>query len=188
MGHLAWSVETDAEMTDDEMTDDTEMHPLESLYVRDYRALVRLASLLIDDVGTCEEIVQDAFANALSRWPTLRDPAKAPAFIRSAVLNGARSRLRRRVVSRRHPESPATSVISGEAAAVDHQLVISSLRSLPHRQVEAIALRYYLDLSEAEIAEAMGVSAGSVKTHLHRGLAALRRTIDPTDTENGMEP
>jgi RNA polymerase sigma-70 factor (sigma-E family) len=168
------------------MTDVAE-HPLQELYRDEYRSLVRLASLLIDDVGTCEEVVQDAFANALSRWSTVRDPAKAPAFIRSAVLNGARSRLRRRVVALRHPQLPPPDVASAEGATVDHDEVIRRLRALPQRQMEALVLRYYLDLPEAEIATTMGVSVGSVKTHLHRGLAALALTLGPSGVDESED-
>jgi RNA polymerase sigma-70 factor (sigma-E family) len=162
------------------MTDIAE-HPLQQLYRDEYRSLVRLAALLIDDVGTCEEIVQDAFANALARWSTVREADKAPAFLRSAVMNGARSKLRRKVVALRHPQAPPPDTESAEGATVDHDEVIRRLRTLPPRQMEALVLRYYLDLPEAEIASTMGVSVGSVKTHVHRGLAALALTIAAED-------
>ena len=151
---------------------------LRDLYEREYLPLVRLASLLLDDRGSCEEVVQDAFVRALAAWGTIRDPAKAPAFLRSAVLNGARSRLRRRLVVLRHPPDPARAVTSPEGATVRHQLVIGELRRLPTRQREALALRYFLDLSEAEIADTLGISAGSVKTHVHRGLETLARRLE----------
>jgi RNA polymerase sigma-70 factor (sigma-E family) len=153
-------------------------HPLQQLYRDEYRSLVRLASLMIDDVGTCEEIVQDAFANVLARWSTVRDEAKAAAFIRSAVLNGARSHLRHRVVAMRHPQAAPPDASSAEDATVDHDDLIRRLRSLPRRQMEALVLRFYLDLPESEMAAAMGVTVGSVKTHVHRGLAALALTSE----------
>lgn len=149
---------------------------LRSLYERDYRSLVRLAGLLLDDRGACEEIVQDAFVRTLRAGP--RDPEKLAAYVRSAVLNGARSRLRRRRVADAHPPAPAMPVAGIDTRTVDHALVVSELRRLPDRQRDALALRYFLDLSEAEIAAALGVSAGSVKTHLHRGLAALARRLE----------
>lgn len=152
---------------------------LQGLYAAEYRSLVKLASFLLDDRGACEEVVQDAFIRTLMAWTSLRDPANAPAFLRSAVLNGARSRLRRLGVARRHLVRSADPVESVERGALDHHAVIEELRKLPPRQREAVALRYYLDLSEAEIAAAMGVSTGSVKTHLHRALATLASRLEP---------
>jgi RNA polymerase sigma-70 factor (sigma-E family) len=151
------------------------------LFREQYRSLVRLAFLLVHDRGAAEELVQDAFVKLLLGRPTLRDPAKAPAWLRSAVLNGARSRLRHLDVRRRHLAPPPPPGGSAEAAAVaadDHRRMIAALDRLPARQREALALRYYLELSEAETAEAMGVSAGSVKTHVHRGLAALQALVE----------
>ena len=148
-------------------------HPLEAIYRREYQSLVRLASILVDDRTSCEEIVQDAFVRTLVAWDQLRDQAKGPEFLRSAVLNGARSQLRHRGVVRRHPAQPPDPRPSPENDVLDHDVVIRELRRLPERQRECVVLRYYLDLSEREIASTLGISGGSVKTHLHRGLAAL---------------
>lgn len=158
-----------------------------SLHRAHYRALVRLAGLLLHDRGASEEVVQDAFVQLHLKARRLRDPDKAAAWLRSAVLNGARSRLRHIEVRRRHQRtaSGATSrsaedaVLAGDA----QERLVAALRTLPARQREAVVLRFYLELSEAEMAAAMGVSAGSVKTHLHRGLAALQTRIDDQDTE-----
>ncbi|MFP5256720.1 MAG: RNA polymerase sigma factor [Acidimicrobiia bacterium] len=156
---------------------------LEAAFEAHYRPLVRLAALLLDDVPTCEEVVQDAFVRVWRRGPGMRDPEKLPAYLRSAVLNGARSQLRRRGVRRRHlrsvgppPATPAaeTAVLAGDP---DGQ-VLAALRGLPDRQREVLALRYYLDLSESEIAATLGITAGSVKTHAHRGLHALAEALE----------
>ena len=150
-------------------------------YQDHYRSLVRLASLLVDDVGRCEEIVQDAFVKVWRRPPDLAGGEdRLPAYLRSAVLNGARSHLRRRGVERRHLRSVASPAASPEArpSTSDDDRVLAALRSLPDRQREVLALRYYLDLSEAEIAATLGISAGSVKTHAHRGLAALAERLE----------
>ena len=155
---------------------------LGSLHRDHYRSLVRLASLLVDDVGTCEELVQDAFVAVLSRSAALREPARAPAYLRSAVLNGARSHLRRRAVRRRPgPGDAAEDQRSPESSAVaadEQDAVLAALRSLPDRQREVLALRYYLDLGEAEIAETLGIAPGTVKTHAQRGLAALHVALE----------
>ncbi len=153
------------------------------LHREHYRSLVRLAALLLDDVGSSEEVVQDAFVKVHLGWGRLADPQRAPAYLRSAVLNGARSRMRHRQVQDRHLEAvppPAPSAEAGALAADEHHRVIAALGVLPARQREAVVLRYYLDLSEAEMATAMAISAGSVKTHLHRGLAALHETLGET--------
>ena len=152
---------------------------VEALFRAEYRSLVRLAALLVGDRDASEEIVQDAFVRLQLRWGGLRDPSRAPAWLRSAVLNGARSSLRRRGVRRRH--ASASLPVPVEERWLDgdqHRRVIAALRTLPPRQREAIVLRFYEELSEAETAAAMGVSAGSVKTHVHRGLAALAHVLE----------
>jgi RNA polymerase sigma-70 factor (sigma-E family) len=152
---------------------------LRTLYEEHYRSLVKLASLLVDDVGTCEELVQEAFVQVHQRG-RLHDGAKAAAYLRSAVLNSARSHLRHRGVQGRHLRPVADPAPSAESAAMaddEQRRVLAALRSLPDRQREVLSLRYYLDLSEAEIAAALGISAGSVKTHAHRGLAALAERL-----------
>ncbi len=151
------------------------------LYAAHARGLVRLAWLLLHDVGDAEEVVQDAFVALHRRWPALQDPASAPAYLRRAVVNGARSALRHRGVVERHAaflrsETPATSpgADAVAAGAAERAAVLADLARLPQRQREVLVLRYYLDLSEHEIADALDISPGSVKTHAHRGLAALR--------------
>ena len=158
---------------------------LSAAFEAHYRSLVRLASLLLDDVASSEEVVQDAFVQVWSRGPGLRDPERLPAYLRSAVLNGARSQLRRRGVRRRHLRTvePARSAAPAESealAADPDGAVLRALRALPDRQREVLALRYYLDLSEAEIAATLRISAGSVKTHAHRGLHTLAEALEGT--------
>ncbi len=147
-----------------------------------YTSLVRLATLVVGDVGLAEQVTQDAFVKLQLRWGGLRRLDRAPAYLRSAVLNAARSHLRHRKVSDRHDarRTVAPAIATPEAAALgraEHERVVAALRLLPERQREAVALRFYLDLREVEIAAAMGVSAGSVKTHLHRALATLARHL-----------
>lgn len=160
--------------------------PLEALHREHYAALVRLATLVVGDRGVAEQLTQDAFVKLHLRWGGLRRLDRAPAYLRSAVLNAARSHLRRRKVVERYDarRTVTAAVPSPESAALgraDHDRVVAALRRLPGRQREAVVLRYYLDLAEADIAAAMGVSAGSVKTHLHRGLGALARELAEED-------
>ena len=151
---------------------------LEAAYRAQYRSLVRLASLLVDDVGTCVEIVQDAFVRVWRHGPVLRDAARLPAYLRSAVLNGARSHLRRSLVARRHLRVVTDAGCMPHDGERPDDGVLAALRALPVRQREVLALRYYLDLSEAEIASTLGISTGSVKTHAHRGLATLADRLE----------
>jgi RNA polymerase sigma-70 factor (sigma-E family) len=160
--------------------------PLTVLHQEHYRSLVRLATLVVGDVDLAEQAVQDAFVKLQLRWGGLRRPERAPAYLRSAVLNSARSQLRHRRVRERYaarrvvPAVVATPEASALAAA-DHERIVAALRALPDRQREALTLRYLLDLPYAEAAAAMGVSEGAVKTHVHRGLDTLARLLGEDD-------
>ena len=156
---------------------------LTTLHRENYAGLVRMATIVLGDPGLAEQVVQDAFVRLQMRWRGMRGIDRPAAYLRSAVLNGCRSQLRRHRVRDRHAaRRTAPPALAGpESAALardDHDRVIAALRTLPARQREAVVLRYYLDLGEADIAAAMRVSAGSVKTHLHRGLAALSRVLE----------
>ncbi len=151
------------------------------LYVAHYRSLVRLAVLLVDDLGTAEEVVQDAYVRMHGAWRRIREPEAAVGYLRTTVLNLARSKLRRRQVARRHAPKPMPDAPSAEYGALErleHDRVVAALRTLPGRQRECLVLRYYGDLSEAQIAEAMGISPGAVKSHASRGMAALRAALE----------
>jgi RNA polymerase sigma-70 factor (sigma-E family) len=154
------------------------------LFAAHYRPLVRLATLLLHDVGAAEEIVQDAYVALHGHWRRLRDPDRALGYLRTSVVNRCRSALRHRQVVQAHAAAarPTPDAPSAEAGVLDlltHDTVVAALRALPARQREALVLRYYADLSEAEIADAMGVSRGAVKSHAARGIAALKQTLGP---------
>jgi RNA polymerase sigma-70 factor (sigma-E family) len=151
------------------------------LYMVHYRGLVRLASFLVRDVPTAEEVVQDAFVAMAGGWQRLRDAEKALAYLRQSVVNKSRSVLRHRTVVDKNPQKAPPDMPSAEHGALvllERSAVVSALRELPDRQREAIVLRYYADLSEAEIAETMGISRGAVKSHTARGMAALRTALE----------
>lgn len=155
---------------------------LAQLYAAHWRSLVRLAVLLVRDTGLAEEVVQDSFVAVHARWRRLRDPDRALAYLRQTVVNRSRSVLRHRSVVERHVARGAGDLDSpgSDAAALDGErrdAVLAALGSLPDRQREVMALRYYAELSEAEIAEALGISRGSVKSHASRGAAALRAAL-----------
>jgi RNA polymerase sigma-70 factor (sigma-E family) len=152
-----------------------------ALYTAHYRSLVRLAALLLDDVGASEEVVQDAYVKMHGAWGRIREPQAAVGYLRTTVVNLARSRLRHRQVVRRHAPAPLPDAPSAEQGALDrleHDRVVVALRGLPDRQRECLVLRYYADLSEAEIAAVMGISPGAVKSHASRGMAALRTALE----------
>ncbi|MGH3388889.1 MAG: SigE family RNA polymerase sigma factor, partial [Actinomadura sp.] len=141
----------------------------------------RLATLLVRDVGTAEEVVQDAFIAMHRGWRRLRDPDKALAYLRQSVVNRARSVLRHRAVVEKHAPKALPDAPSAESGAIvefERSAVVRALSTLPTRQREALVLRYYSDLSEAEIAHAMGISRGAVKSHTARAMTALRGALE----------
>lgn len=151
------------------------------LYAMHYSALVRLAVMLVRDTPTAEEVVQDAFIAMHDAWERLRDTERALAYMRQSVVNRSRSVLRHRMVVEKNQQKPPPDMPSAEHGALtllERSAVIAALRGLPARQREAIVLRYYADLSEAEIAAAMRISRGAVKSHTSRGMAALRVALE----------
>jgi RNA polymerase sigma-70 factor (sigma-E family) len=151
------------------------------LHAAHYRSLVRTAALLLRRTDLAEEVVQDAFVGLHRRWGRLRDPEQAAAYLRQSTVNGARSVGRRAATAtRKQPvlEAAPSSVPDPAAAVAERDAVLRALATLPERQREVLVLRYYADLSEAAIADALGISAGTVKAHASRGLAALRPTLE----------
>ncbi|CAM3845960.1 SigE family RNA polymerase sigma factor [Nocardioides zeicaulis] len=155
------------------------------LYAAHRLPLVRLAVLLVDDLASAEDVVQDAFAALARRPDAVRDPAKALAYLRTAVVNTARSALRRRRTARAYspprdlpPPTPEDAAVLAE----EHREVIAALQTLAPRQREVLVLRYWSDLSEAEIARTLDISTGTVKSTASRALAALERAMTTTTT------
>ncbi len=152
-----------------------------AMYDTEYRSLVRMSAVLLGDIGSAEEVVQDSFIAVHAAWRGLRDIDKAVHYLRRSVLNRSRSVLRHRVVVDRHMPRHEPDMPSAEQAAItrlERSAVISALRSLPVRQREALVLKFYLDLSEEQVAAAMSISRGAVKSHTARGKAALRSVLE----------
>ncbi|MFD0685928.1 SigE family RNA polymerase sigma factor [Actinomadura fibrosa] len=167
-----------AEATADEKAGDATSMVTE-LYRGHALGLMRLALVMVGDRGTAEDVVQEAFAGLYRRWSRLRDRERALVYVRSAVLNGSRTALRRRRRPFRAFHQPPEW--SAEAAAMvgeDRREVLRALHRLPARQREALVLRYFCDLSEEEIAGAMRVSRGTVKSTMSRAIAALGRMLE----------
>lgn len=143
--------------------------------------LVRLATMLLGDQAAGEDVVQDVYARICARRDGFPADQLTVSYFRTAVVNGCRSVHRRRAVAVRFGRSvpapfwdePQPSAESAALLAEDRCRVLRALAALPRRQREALVLRYYQRLTEPEIAEAMGISRGTVKSTLHRGLAAL---------------
>jgi RNA polymerase sigma-70 factor (sigma-E family) len=164
---------------------------VEHLYAAHYRQLVRLSVLLVRDQETAEEVVQDAFVALHGKWRGLRDPHLGLAYLRQSVVNRSRSVLRHRAVELRHlstaaaQQAAAPPWLPGADEAVVRRAgraaVLDALQQLSTRQREVLVLRYYLDLDEAGIADALGISRGAVKSHASRAAAALRTLLELDD-------
>ena len=152
-----------------------------AIYSEHYRSLVRLAAFLVRDTATAEEVVQDSFVAMHGAWRRLRDTDKALSYLRQSVVNRSRSVLRHRMVVDKNTPKPPPDMPSAEHGAIiqlERSAVVSALRGLPDRQREALVLRYYGDLSEAQIALTMGISRGAVKSHTARAMSALRAVLE----------
>nr|WP_328806527.1 SigE family RNA polymerase sigma factor [Streptacidiphilus fuscans] len=154
---------------------------LTETYQAHYASLLRLAALLLDDTASCEDVVQEAFIRVHSARRRLRDPDKTLAYLRQTVVNLSRSTLRRRIIGLRLLQKPMPDMASAEEGAYDaleRDELIVALRGLQRRQREVLVLRYFSDMTEAQVADTLGISVGSVKAYGSRGLAALRVTMD----------
>jgi RNA polymerase sigma-70 factor (sigma-E family) len=143
-------------------------------------SLVRLARLFVDDRNAAEDLVQEAFIRLARNVGRIEDPARAPAYLRSIVLNLARDQNRRGLVSMRHRlplVDPEQGVEDSLDVREDQREVLEALRDLPARQRACLVLRYYDELGPDDIAATLGISRNSVKTHLQRGLAALEARL-----------
>jgi RNA polymerase sigma-70 factor (sigma-E family) len=152
-----------------------------ALYEKHALGLTRLAFLMLGDRQAAEDVVQEAFCGLYRSWDRMSDHTHALGYVRSSVLNGSRSALRR---SRRAPrpfagpdEDAAASAEDAVLAGERQRETVAALRRLPPRQREAVVLRYLADLPEQETAAAMGVSIGTVKSTTFRALAALARML-----------
>jgi RNA polymerase sigma-70 factor (sigma-E family) len=160
------------------------------LFRAHYRDFLRLAFCLLGQRAAAEDAVQDAFVSAYDHWAKLRDPDAAVAYVRSAVINRCRSRvrdgfresngLRMLLADRTQVEPGAVPDESPEDVAVarsEHSRLSRAVRRLPRRQREVVVCRYYLELSVAETAQVLGIAAGSVKQHAHRGVETLTKNV-----------
>ena len=153
------------------------------LYRSEGRSLVRLARLFVDDKDAAEDIVQEAFLRLARHAGRIEAAERAPAYLRSIVLNLARDQNRRGLVSLRHHATAGREVdvddtiVDQLVRSEEHRRVLDAVRRLSNRQRDCITLRYFEELSINEVASLLGLSANSVKTHLQRAMATLDRTL-----------
>jgi DNA-directed RNA polymerase specialized sigma24 family protein len=153
-------------------------HAVAALYQLHYPALVRLAALLVPDLATAEDIVQDAFAAVHGRWHVQPDADAALAYLRWSVVHRSRS-----VPPLGEPAAGTGEPTegTGEPAAGTGEpgsAVMSALRALSPRQREVVVLRYFADLSEAEIAAATGMSMAAVRDHAAQAMSSLQAELE----------
>jgi RNA polymerase sigma-70 factor (sigma-E family) len=149
-------------------------------YHMHYGSLVRQAALLVRDIPTAEDVVQDCFIAMHITCPRLEDSAKALPYLRQSVMNRSRSVLRHRAVVDQHGPAPGPDMPSAEDSALtrlEHAAMVSALTILAPRQRQVLTLRYFADMSEAQIATVLGISTGAVKSHASRGLTSLRPAL-----------
>ncbi|MEO5994369.1 MAG: sigma-70 family RNA polymerase sigma factor [Arthrobacter sp.] len=150
----------------------------EQLFRGHFVGMVGLATLLGAD--DAENVVQEAFVRLHAKHRLLRDPSAARAYLRTTIVNLTRSGHRHLSVVRRHHQvldPPPRGVEDAVMASVGNAHVLAALATLSARHREALVLRYWAELTEKEMAEAMGVSAGTVKSHVSRGLVALEAAL-----------
>ena len=151
-----------------------------TLYNAEAASLVQMARWYVEDKTAAEDLVQEAFIRLARSAHRIENPARGAAYLRSIVINLARDHNRRGLVSLRHRPPAQPDEPSAESTATERegrQAVIDAVRALPRRQRDCVTLRYFYELSVPEIAETLGLSANSVKTHLQRGLRALERSL-----------
>ncbi|MFE3495203.1 SigE family RNA polymerase sigma factor [Streptomyces sp. NPDC059175] len=159
----------------------TTVDHLTETYRAHYRSLLGLAALLLDDTASCEDVVQEAFIRVHSARNRVRDPEKTLAYLRQTVVNLSRSALRRRILGLKLLSKPMPDMASAEEGAYDQlerDALIKAMRGLQRRQREVLVLRYFADMTEAQVAETLGISLGSVKAYGSRGIAALRVAME----------
>ncbi|QGZ49686.1 MULTISPECIES: SigE family RNA polymerase sigma factor [Streptomyces] len=171
------------ESADNTMAAGTTVDHLTETYRAHYRSLLGLAALLLDDTASCEDVVQEAFIRVHSARNRVRDPEKTLAYLRQTVVNLSRSALRRRILGLKLLSKPMPDMASAEEGAYDQlerDALIKAMRGLQRRQREVLVLRYFADMTEAQVAETLGISLGSVKAYGSRGIAALRVAMEAT--------
>lgn len=157
------------------MASTAEPEDFDSFFYECFPAARHSAFRVLGDPQAAEDAAATAMAKAYADWPRVSGLAYRRAWVIRVAVNQALGVRRRR----RAPAVRPSPVEAAEAEILIRLELLEAVRRLPRRQREALVLRYLGDLSEQEVAEVMGLAAGSVKSHIHRGLEALRVLIRP---------
>jgi RNA polymerase sigma-70 factor (sigma-E family) len=184
LGEMAGAVRDERRQRDEEVA---------ALFAEHYRGLCRLAAMLLGDAAGAEEAVQEAFLRTFTGWWRIRHPERVASYLRVAVVNQCRSRVRRRVSEDRGNRAVWAATPEGSPGpdierSADSAAVLHAVDALPRRQREAVVLHYFHDLPEAEVAELLGCAVGTVKSQLSKARASLGRVLDGDDAaDTGTE-
>ncbi|MDQ3618757.1 MAG: SigE family RNA polymerase sigma factor [Actinomycetota bacterium] len=162
---------------------------LAALFKQHYAALYRLAYLLLRDTGLAEEVVMDSFVKTYTGWGRLRDTERAPVYLRRTVINAARSKIRRQIIERRATDrfkQMNAPPVAEPQLGIEQSRIWELVRALPVRQRACVVLRYFEDLSEAQIAEILECSVGTVKSQLSRARGRLQKAFDASVEEERL--
>jgi RNA polymerase sigma-70 factor (sigma-E family) len=141
--------------------------------------LLRLAYVLTGDGGLAEDLAQTALARAYASWPQIRRAGDPDAYVRRVLVNANRSRFRkRRVAEQLTGTVPEPAPVDATGGCDDRVTLMAALMRLPVGQRSVVVLRFWLDMTEPQVAQALGCSVGNVKSQATRGLAALRACTD----------
>jgi RNA polymerase sigma-70 factor (sigma-E family) len=142
-------------------------------------ALLRVAYLLVGDLGQAEDLLQSALVKTYLAWGRIRDPGAVHAYVRRVLVTTATSWWRRRAAHEVPVAAPPELVAPDFAGRqAEAETMRRLLLTLPAKQRAVLVLRFYEDLTEAEVAEVLGVTRGTVSRYVTRGLAALRARLD----------
>jgi DNA-directed RNA polymerase specialized sigma24 family protein len=144
-----------------------EADDFDALFARERRPMVRLAYLMLRSEAQAEEVVQDAFVGVLERWDRLDNPGP---YLRRCVVNGCLSR-------RRRAARPVPVPVGGTDAVLATDHTLDAVHRLAPRRRAMVVLRFYADLTQDEIADALQVPVGTVKSGLHRALSELKEAL-----------
>ncbi|MEM7139884.1 MAG: SigE family RNA polymerase sigma factor [Actinomycetota bacterium] len=150
-------------------------------YEAHHADLTRFARFITPEPAHAEDLVHEAFVKLYGAWDRIDDPAKVGGYLRTTVLNLARGRARHLGVVRRNRPDASPDMASAETGAMrndSRDRVVEALQQLSERQRACLVLRHYEDRTESEIADILGISIGSVRTHVHRGMEALGRLLE----------
>jgi DNA-directed RNA polymerase specialized sigma24 family protein len=155
-------------------------HAVTTLYSLHYRSLVRLAAVLVRDLSASEQIVQDSFVAMHTAWRRLADSDRALSFLRRAVVSRSRSVQLHGVIAGKLAPTMAHEIPGAAHEGItllEGFALVAMLQTLPPRQREVLVLRYYADLSEAQIASAVGIRKGAVERHAARAMSTLHAEL-----------